>query len=112
MHPPLSKEEWENIYPDFQETWDLFHAVGAIDDKHIRIQCPKQSRTLLHNYKGLFSFVLLTTCDSRYCFTLFDVGQYGSNNDAGVLADSSIGKKNRSGGNEYSSTDAPRKLFV
>ena len=112
LHPPLSKEERENIARDFQETWNLFHAVGAIDDKHIRIQCPKQSRTLLHNYKGLFSFVLLTTCDSHYCFTLFDVGQYGSNNDAGVLANSSIGKKNRSGGNEYSSTDAPRKLFV
>ena len=74
LHPPLWKGEWENIYRDFQETWNLFHAVGAIDDKHIRIQCPKQSRTLLHNYKGSFSFALLATCDSRYCFTLFDIG--------------------------------------
>ena len=31
-------------------------------------------------------------CDARYCFHLFDVGQYGSNNDAGVLAQGCIGK--------------------
>ena len=64
---------------------------------NIRIQCPKQSGTLFYNYKGLFSFVLLAICNARYCFTLFDVGQYGSNNDAGVLANSSIGKKIKAG---------------
>ena len=72
---------------------NLPHVVGAIDGKHIRIQCPKQSGTIFHNYKGFFSFVLLAIFDARYCFLLFDVGQYGSNNDAGVLANSSIGKK-------------------
>ena len=36
--------------------------------------------------------MLLAVCDARYCFHLFDVGQYGSNNDAGVLARSCIGK--------------------
>ena len=64
---------------------------------NIRIQCPKQSGTLFYNYKGLFSFVLLAIWDARYCFILFDVGQYGSNNDAGVLANSSIGKKIEAG---------------
>ena len=112
LHPPSSTEEWENIARDFQETWNLSHVVGAIDGKHIRIQCPKQSGTLFHNYKGFFSFVLLAICDARYCFTLFGVGQCESNNDAGVLANSSIVKKGRSGGNEYSSTEAPRRLFV
>ena len=87
------------------------HVVGAIDGKHIRIQCPKQSGTIFHHYKGFFSFVLLAIFDACYCFTLFDVGQYGSNNGAGVLANSSIGKKNSRGGNEYSSTEAPR-LFA
>ena len=72
---------------------NLPHVVGAIDGKHIRIQCPKQSGTIFHNYKGFFSFVLLAIFDARYCLLLFDVGQYGSNNDAGVLANSSIGKK-------------------
>ena len=36
---------------------------------------------------------MLTICVARYCFPLFDVGQYGSNNNAGVLANSNIGKK-------------------
>ena len=91
LHPPSSTEEWENIAGDFQEIWNLPHIVGAIDGKHIRIQFPQQSGTLFHNYKLLFSFILLPICDAHYCFTLFDVGQYGSNNDAVVLANSSIG---------------------
>ena len=82
LHPPLSTEQQGNITRDFQETWNLPNVVGVTDSKHIRIQCPKQSGTLFHNYKGFFSFVLLAICDAHYCFTLFDVGQYGSNNDA------------------------------
>ena len=93
LRPPSSTEKRENIASDFQETWNLPHVAGAIEGKHIRIQCPKHSGTLFHNYKGFFSFVLLAICDASYCFTLFDVSQYGSNNDAGVLANSSIGKK-------------------
>ena len=37
--------------------------------------------------------VLLAVCDAKYCFTMFDVGQYGSNNDSGVLLKSKMGKK-------------------
>ena len=41
--------------------------------------------SLYHNYKGFFSLVLLDICDANYCFTSFDVGQYGSDNNSGVL---------------------------
>ena len=88
---------WENIDHDFQETWNLPHVVGAIVGKHIRIQCSKQSETLFHSYEGFLSFVLLSICDACYFFILFNVGQYGSNNNAGVLANSSIGKKMEAG---------------
>ena len=40
--------------------------------------------------------VLLTICDARYTFTAIEiksVGQYGSNNDSGVLLNSKMGKK-------------------
>ena len=37
--------------------------------------------------------ILLVVCDAKYCFTIFDVGQYGSNNDSGVLLNSKTGKK-------------------
>ena len=32
-------------------------------------------------------------CDARYCFTLIDIGDYGSNNDTGVLNNSVFGKR-------------------
>lgn len=36
--------------------------------------------------------MLLAICDANYCFTLFDLGQYGRNNDRGVLASSQMGE--------------------
>ena len=92
LSPPQSKEEWLGISSKFEELWDMPHVIGCFDGKHIRIECPKLSGTLYHNYKGFFSIVLLAICDANYCFTLFDLGQSGSNNDSGVLASSQMGK--------------------
>ena len=36
--------------------------------------------------------ILLSVCGAKYCFTILDVGQYGSNNDSGVLLNSKTGK--------------------
>lgn len=87
---PYCKEDWLRISDDFESMWNFPHCIGAIDGKHIRIECPKLSGSLYHNYKGFFSIVLLAICDAKYCFTLFDLGQYGSNNDSGVLAKSKM----------------------
>lgn len=35
---------------------------------------------------------LLAISDASYCFNLFDLGQYGSNDDSGVLANLQMGK--------------------
>ena len=70
LKPPSSKDDWENIEKDFRDFWNMPHVVGAIDGKHMRIQCTKKT-TQHHNYKGFFSLVLLSICDARYCFTLF-----------------------------------------
>ena len=61
--------------------------------KHIRIQCPLETGTLFHNCKGFFSLVLMPVCDGNYCFTLIDIGEYGSNNDSEVLCRSEMGKR-------------------
>ena len=89
--PTESKEEWLHITGDFEERWNMPHTIGAIDGKHIRIKCLAESGTLFHNYKGFFSLVLMAICDANYCFTVIDVGDYGSNKDSGVLAQSKMG---------------------
>ena len=34
----------------------------------------------------------MAVCNTNYCFSLIDIGQYGSNNDSGVLAASKMGE--------------------
>ena len=69
------------------------HVVGAIDGKHIAMECPKNTWSLYHNYKGFFSQVLLAVCDARYKFIFIDGGQYGSTNDSVVLKNSELGRR-------------------
>ena len=92
LSPPQSKEEWLEISSKFEEPWDMPYVIRCLDGKHIRIECPKLSVTVYHNYKGFFSIVLLAICDANYCFTLFDLGQLESNNHSGVLASSQMGE--------------------
>ena len=61
------------------------------------MRSPDNTGSLCYNYKGFFSIVLLAVCDANYCFTMFDLGQYGSNNDIGVLMNSELGKKLKQG---------------
>ena len=89
---PTSAEGWLVVSKHFQEKWDLPHVIGALDGKHIRIRCPNKTGSLYHNYKAFFSMVLSAVCDANYCFLMYDLGQYGSNNDSGVLK-SKMGKQ-------------------
>ena len=89
-HP--SSKEWLGISSGFEDSWNFPHCLRAIDGKHIRIECPKLTGSYYYNYKGFYSIILLVICDSNYCFTLFDLGHYGSNNDSGVLAKSEMGE--------------------
>ncbi|XP_057297594.1 putative nuclease HARBI1 [Hydractinia symbiolongicarpus] len=90
VRPPMSKEEWLRIENEF-DTWNFTHCIGAIDGKHIAMENPPNSGSLYYNYKGFYSIILLAVCDAKYNFILVDVGQYGSNNDCGVLSKSQIG---------------------
>ena len=93
LKPPTSADEWGRISNDFESLWNMPHVIGAIDGKHIAIDCPKRTGSQYHNYQGFFSLVLLAICDARYTFTMADVGQYGSNNDSGVLLNSEMGQR-------------------
>ena len=93
INAPQSADNWLAISKQFVAKWNLPYVIGALDCKHIRVRSPDNTGSLYYNYKGFFSMVFLAVCDANYCFTMFDMGQYGSNNDSGVLNSSEMGKK-------------------
>ena len=85
IHMPVpSKVEWQTI-ADFFVRWNFPNCIGAIDGKHIMIQCPSNSGSLFFNYKSYFSIVLLAVASADYRFVMVDIGAYRSSNDSGVL---------------------------
>ena len=56
---PTEPEDWKKIEERFRKRWNVFHAGGALDGKHIAIKKLKKSGSEYFNYKGYFSMVLL-----------------------------------------------------
>ena len=93
IHLPVPSEaEWHSIAKDFYVRWNFPNCIGAIDGKHIMIQCPSNSGSLFFNYKSYFSIVLLVVTSADYRFVMVDIGAYGSSNDSGVLNNTALFK--------------------
>lgn len=87
---PRTREEWESIAKEFEEKWNVFNTIGAMDGKHIRISCPKRSGSHYFNYKNYHSIVLFALADANYKFIYVDVGTNGRVGDSGVYAKSRL----------------------
>ena len=93
IHMPVpSKVEWHTTADDFFVRWNFPNCIGAIDGKHIMIQCPVTSGSLFYNYKSYFSIVLLAVTSADFRFVMVDIGAYGSSNDIGVLNNTALCK--------------------
>ena len=66
---------------------------GAIDGKHVTIQCPASSGSAFFNYKGCFSTVLLAVTDADYKLSYVSIGAYGREHDGTIFTKSSLGQR-------------------
>ena len=86
LKQPAKREDWAAISQGYEDEWDYPHALGAVDGKHVEIQCPPGERSNCFNYQKYHSIVLIAMCDARYQFTLVDIGAYGHENDAAIFS--------------------------
>lgn len=90
--PVPGEADWKKFSQDFYDKWNFPHCCGAVDGKHIAIQCPRNAGSEYFNYKKFHSINLMAVCDADYYFVAVDVGAYGGNSDGSVLANSAFGK--------------------
>ena len=89
---PKTLEDFKKVAEEFQQEWGFPHCIGAVDGKHICIDCPKKAGSMYNNYKNFNSTVLMGICDAKYRFLFVSIGSYGRDNDASIFSQTDICK--------------------
>lgn len=90
MALPSTQNGWSKVARDFEEKWDMPHCLGAIDGKHVNVECPANSGSRDRNYKGSFSKSVMAISDANYSFLYVEVGHNGSESDGGIFSRSKL----------------------
>lgn len=90
LQTPTTAEAWKEVANEFYQMWDLPHVIGALDGKHIAIECPSNAGSDYYNYKGFNSINLMAMCDASYRFLYVNIGGFGRENDAAIFSSSDL----------------------
>jgi hypothetical protein len=80
------------VAKQYQALWNFPHSMGAIDGKHVVLQCPRNSACQYFNYKNAFSIVLFALVDAYYNFMFVDARCQGRFSDSGVFTNTELYK--------------------
>ena len=90
---PTTPDKWKELEREFRIRWNVPHALGALDGKHMALKKPKNTGALYHNYKGFSSIVMLALVDGQYKFRWVDAGTEGSCSDGQIFNASQLKRR-------------------
>lgn len=110
---PSNSQEWALVSTGFKNKWQFDQCLGALDGKHVVVQCPVDSGTEYFNYKGHYSIVLMALVDSNYSFLYVNVGCQGRISDGGVFKNCDLWNTTlKTSGNLPADKPLPGRVFA
>lgn len=55
LRAPSLPDDWEDIAEEFMQLWNFPHCIGAIDGKHVAIECPVNILQLQRFFQHCFT---------------------------------------------------------
>ena len=95
-HMPCTEQEFKQKMKEMNDKWQFPFYWAAIDGCHIPIKCPPggaASCREYHNFKNVYSVVLMAMIDSRYRFIWGSCGFPGNSHDAIIFQSTALWEK-------------------